>query len=411
MKLHKLIAALAIALGAPAALAGVYPQCPFTIDGTTAFDVDPGTGLKLYYRNVATPAPHRQVCLHVAAGDGWMVLGNGEQAYGFGFSPAIGDDEDVMINATANAKFSSPSVTFKEGDEIWFSLTNAGMIVRPDLFDQHSIHWHGYPQASTIFDGVPNASATVNMGSTFTYYYKANDPGTYMWHCHVESTEHMEMGMYGVLNVLPRQDGTVVNDVAASKSFAAFAYNDGDGSTGYDKQFSLQLGAIDSNFHKLHELVQPLPFLELKGDFTQLNGRGYPMTTFENNADMPKPPDAAEVSQLQHSVVRARVGDRVLLRVTNLAIDGYWTLTGLGLPMKVVGGGAHIARGPSGLATDSWAHGTASVTLGGGDGVDLLVDTRGLSAGTYYLYTTNLNYLSNGASEDRGGLMTTFVLQ
>ena len=135
------------------------------------------------------------------------------------------------------------------------------------------------------------------------------------------------------------------------------------------------------------------------------------MTTFENNADMPKPPDAAEVSQLQHSVVRARVGDRVLLRVTNLAIDGYWTLTGLGLPMKVVGGGAHIARGPSGLATDSWAHGTASVTLGGGDGVDLLVDTRGLSAGTYYLYTTNLNYLSNGASEDRGGLMTTFVLQ
>jgi hypothetical protein len=143
------------------------------------------------------------------------------------------------------------------------------------------------------------------------------------------------------------------------------------------------------------------------------------MTTFEGpltpagipRVDMPKPPDAPDVSQQQHAVVRANVGDRVLLHVTNLAIDGFYTLTALGLPMKVVGSGAHIARGPSGLAADSWAHGTASVTLGGGDGVDLLVDTTGLAAGTYYLYTSNLNFLSNGALEDRGGLMTTFVLQ
>lgn len=417
MKLTQLVTALALALGAPAALAGVHPQCPFDTgvsggpNGYQGIDTDPGTGLQQYWRNVGSGATlHREVCLHVAAGDGWMVLGNGDQAYGFGFSPAIGTDEDVMINATANAKFSAPSITFKEGDEIWFSLSNAGMIVRPDLFDQHSIHWHGYPNASTIFDGVPNASATVNMGATFTYYYKANDPGTFMWHCHVESTEHMEMGMYGMLNVQPKQNAGV--PIAhEGRPYSAFAYNDGDGSTGYNREFSLQLGAIDSNFHKLHELVQPLPFLELKGDFTQLNGRGYPMTTFESQTDMPKAPDAPNLSQQQHAVVRANIGDRVLLRVTNLAIDGYWTLTALGLPMKLVGTGAHIARGPSGLAGDSWAHGTASVTLGGGDGVDLLVDTTGLAPGTYYLYTSNLNFLSNGANEDRGGLMTTFVLQ
>ena len=54
------------------------------------------------------------------------------------------------------------------------------MILRPDLFDPHSVHFHGYPQAAPIYDGVPDSSAVVNMGSTFTYYYKANDPGTYM---------------------------------------------------------------------------------------------------------------------------------------------------------------------------------------------------------------------------------------
>lgn len=419
MKLSKLVAALAVVLGAPAALAGVYPQCPFSTttaggaNGYQGYDTDEATGLRLYWRNVASsanvPTAHRQVCLHAVAGDGWMVLGNGAQTYGFGFAPAVGQNEDVMVNGMSNAKFPAPTITFKEGDEVWFSLTNVGMLHRPDLFDQHSVHWHGYPNASAIFDGVPQASATVQMGSTFTYYYKVNDPGTFMWHCHVEATEHMEMGMLGMLNVKPRQDGA--SRTHDGKAFTAFAYNDGDGSTGYDKAFSLQLGGVDSNFHELHDLVQPLPFLELRADFTQVNGRGYPMTTFESAAQITKPDNAPEISQKQHAVVRANRGDRVLLRVTNLSVDAYYTFTALGLPLKIVGEGAQIARGPSGAATDSWAHGTASVTLGGGDGVDLLVDTRGLAAGTYYLYTTNLNFLSNGAAEDRGGLMTTFVLQ
>ena len=410
MKLTKFAAMLALALGAPAAMAGVFQQCPFAITATTPYDIDAASGLKMYYRNVASSpnsaGPHRQVCLHVVAGDGWMVLGNGATTYGFGFAPAEGQDEQVVINGTSNAKFPAPTVTFREGDEVWFALTNVGMIHRPDLFDQHSVHWHGYPNASAIFDGVPQGSATVQMGSTFTYYYKVNDPGTYMWHCHVEATEHMEMGMLGMLNVLPRQDSsTKVHD---GKTFTTFAYNDGDGSTGYDKQFSLQIGGVDSNFHELHDLVQPLPFLELKADFTQINGRGYPLTTIESQAAMPVAEGAPALSQMQHAVIRASVGDRVLLRVSNLSVDAYYTVTALGLPMKLVGEGAQIARGPTG---DSWAHGTSSVTLGGGDGVDLLVDTRGLSKGTYYLYTTNLNFLSNGAQEDRGGLMTTFVLQ
>ena len=59
------------------------------------------------------------------------------------------------------------------------------MAVRPDLFDAHSVHWHGFPQAASVFDGVPDASISINMGASLTYYYKANDAGTYMYHCHV----------------------------------------------------------------------------------------------------------------------------------------------------------------------------------------------------------------------------------
>jgi FtsP/CotA-like multicopper oxidase with cupredoxin domain len=411
MKLHNIIAAALSLSACSAAMAGVYPQCPFNpTDAGAVVSTDPSSGLVMRSRLVGTgPAQHRQVCLHVAAGDGWMVLGNGAQTYGFGFSPVTGDDEQVMIDGTSNAKFPSPTIGFQEGDEVWMALTNVGMIHRPDLFDQHSVHWHGYPNASAIFDGVPQASATVQMGSTFTYYYKVNDPGTYMWHCHVEATEHMEMGMLGMLSVSPKQNGT--SKTFGGKTFTKFAYNDGDGSTGFDKEFSMQLGGVDSNFHELHDLVQPLPFLDLKADFTQLNGRGYPLTTIEDQAAMARADNSPSVSQQLHSVVRAVQGDRVLLRLSNLSVDAYYTLTALGLPMRIVGQGAVQARGPSGQATDSWAHGTSSVTLGGGDGVDVMIDTAGIAKGTYYLYTTNLNFLSNGASEDRGGLMTTFVLQ
>ncbi len=411
MKLTSLFAALVGAFAVPAAMAGVYPQCPFNpTDAGVVVSTDPSSGLVMRSRLVGTgPAQHRQVCLHVAAGDGWMVLGNGAQTYGFGFSAVTGNDEQVMIDGTSNAKFPAPTIGFQEGDEVWMALTNVGMIHRPDLFDSHSVHWHGYPNASAIFDGVPQASATVQMGSTFTYYYKVSDPGTYMWHCHVESTEHMEMGMLGMLSVSPKQNGTP--KTVGSKTFTKFAYNDGDGSTGFDKEFSMQLGGIDSNFHELHDLVQPLPFLDLKADFTQLNGRGYPLTTIEDPTAMAKADNSPSVSQQLHSVVRASQGDRVLLRLSNLSVDAYYTLTALGLPMRIVGQGAVQARGPSGQPTDSWAHGTSSVTLGGGDGVDVMIDTTGVAKGTYYLYTTNLNFLSNGASEDRGGLMTTFVLQ
>ena len=76
MKLKQIVAALFSALAVPVALAGVNPQCPFDVS-TAAFDIDAGTGLKLYHQTVALPTPHRQVCLHVVAGDGWMVLGNG----------------------------------------------------------------------------------------------------------------------------------------------------------------------------------------------------------------------------------------------------------------------------------------------------------------------------------------------
>ena len=112
---------------------------------------------------------------------------------------------------------------------------------------------------------------------------------------------------------------------------------------------------------------------------------------------------------------RATEGTKLLLRFSNLNVTNYYTVTALGLPMRVVGGGAHIARGPDPdgagpLQGKDLYYDTGSVTLGGGEAVDVIVDTTGLPAGTYFLYTTNFNYLSNN-DQDFGGMMTEIVVQ
>ena len=98
-----------------------------------------------------------------------------------------------------------------EDDEFFLTLSNVGMIMRPDLFEQHTVHFHGYPNASSFFDGVPDASVAINIAGSFTYYYTAPDAGSYFWHCHITPPEHLQMGMVGQLYVRPRQNRVPVD--------------------------------------------------------------------------------------------------------------------------------------------------------------------------------------------------------
>jgi FtsP/CotA-like multicopper oxidase with cupredoxin domain len=261
---------------------------------------------------------------------------------------------------------------------------------------------------------VPESSIAIDMGFSLTYYYKIQEPGTFMYHCHVEASEHMQMGMLGNLYVEPAQNGT--SKTYDGKTYTKFVYNDGDGATGFDVEVPIQIGSMDAEFHKEHLGVQPLPFAEMHDDFPMLNGRGYP--------DTAKPADVAplaggdketsgvtsaeESSQVMNTIVEATAGQRILLRISNLNVTRFYTLaTTGGLRMKVIGTGAHILRGPGG--TDL-SYESNSVTLGGGESADVMVDTRGVTPGTYLLYSTNLEALSNGA-QDLGGMMTEIVIK
>ena len=175
-------------------------------------------------------------CDHLVAGDGFVTMAGRADPSTSSASPGsratstVGQDPApnspgypgwVMEQGTLAANAPAPTIAVDEDDEFFLTLTNVGMVMRPDLFDPHSVHWHGFPNAASVFDGVPDSSIVINMAATLTYYYNAKDAGTYMFHCHVEAAEHMQMGMLGNLYVRPRQNQLTLG----TSLFTAFATN------------------------------------------------------------------------------------------------------------------------------------------------------------------------------------------
>lgn len=388
-----LVLAIVLTLGIGTARSDIYVQCPADIDGV---DTDGDTVVDNDY-----------YCRHLAAGDGFINMADGKLLYIFGFSDADGvNDASVIHTNMLAAEFTAPNIEVKEGQRVFLSLSNVGMMMRPDLFDPHSIHWHGFPQAAPIFDGVPEPSVSVNMGSSFTFYYEPVDAGTYIYHCHVEATEHMQMGMLGQLYVLPKQnnlpEGTDLNGFTHHTG-NKYAYNDGDGSTYYDVQYPMQMNSMDPVFHDQSLEVQHLPMAQMSDRYPLLNGRGYPDTI--NPAPIANTFDG-NLSQKLNAIITAQKGQKVLIRFSCLSVTQYFTMTILGIPMKVIAKGGRMLRGPTGL---DMSYMTNSITLGGGEATDVILDTANITPGTYFLYTTNLNYLSNDG-EDYGGMMTEITI-
>ncbi len=400
------------------------------------------------------------------------------------------DAREIMDVGIMNASQPAPLIAIDEDDELFLTLSNVGMIMRPDLFEEHTVHFHGYPNAAAFYDGVPDASIAINIGGSFSYYYLAPDAGTYFWHCHIAPPEHLQMGMVGQLYVRPRQnrvpvgsslraaliqwESTAAGGNAAtptaitaqtnvtSADWSAFeplrkrcgtdilcttpippansgtragdtnnnptggyAYNDGDGSTYFDVEYPIQIHGFDPNFHFVGMTFNPESFNDMKDKYFMLNGRSYPDTvgghtcvagdTLQACASatvgtvVPGPMQTASVDGTYHasqplpSVINIPANGKALLRISDLDVSEYQTLASLGIPMKVVGLNARMLRD---LAGNDLAYKTNSITLAGGESIDVILDATGLTAGQkFYLYTPNLDHLSNDA-ENFGGLMT-----
>jgi FtsP/CotA-like multicopper oxidase with cupredoxin domain len=348
------------------------------------------------------------------------------------------DPRQIMDVGVMNGNIPAPLMALDEDDEFFLTLTNVGMIMRPDLFEQHTVHFHGYPNASAFYDGVPDASVAINIGGSFTYYYLAPDAGTYFWHCHITPPEHLQMGMVGQIYVRPRQnrwsgdlfaglqqqqmdlrtkcdsstDILCSNPLPAVRTSASnngnqkYAYNDGDGSTRYDVEYPLQIHGFDPNFHFVGMTFNPEGFSDMKDKYFLLNGRSYPDTVSTGPQATQTVDGSMHYSQPLNSIISIPVGGRALLRISDLDVTEYQTLASLGIPMQVIALNAKLLRDQEG---NNMYYNTNSITLGGGESLDVILDasdtTKYPAGSVFYLYTPNLDHLSNDA-ENFGGLMT-----
>jgi len=221
-----------------------------------------------------------------------------------------------------------------------------------------------------------------------------------------------------------------------------YAYNDGDGSTRYDIDVPIQIHGFDPNFHFVGMTFNPEGFADMKNKYFLLNGRSYPDTVgvpgysggpaggAASSAGSPGTPSgdafaAPNAIGTEDSDGRTRYSQplptlvtlsksggpggkaqRALLRIADLDVTEYQTLASLGIPMQLVGFNAKLLRDQAG---NNMYVTTNSITLGGGESLDVILDSASVPPGTYFLYTPNLDHLSNDA-ENFGGLMTEVVV-
>ena len=168
----------------------------------------------------------------------------------------------------------------------------------------HTIHWHGI-EPDMDNDGVGHTSFEVS--SNYTYQWRAHpaNAGTYFYHCHVNTTLHVQMGMFGPLIIDPYE--------GENPPERKLPFGDAPESWRYhpDNERIWALYSLDPSWHELaHDAglcgedvglnnFDPAYFL-INGD-SQVNGQ---------DMDASHPPIEAQS-------VTAQRGENVLLRLIN----------------------------------------------------------------------------------------------
>lgn len=356
--------------------------------------------------------------------------------YMFGFRNVSGLSEAAKNNQKQKAQHNAPLFWVNQFDpnnpiDFRMQVTNLGLALRPDLFDAHTIHWHGFRNVIPFFDGEPSSSVAVPTGENFTYIYRPREEGTYMFHCHVEDVEHVHMGMTGLVFVRPLQDGNT-----SFYPSGKYAYNDNDGTTGYDREFAMFLSEVWAESHWSDAHIQLPEWSDYRVDFALLNGRVYPDTLAPNSpinaaasvnslavetvnnpggaddGDLVPTPGYENLQYQPHSSrVTCNEGERVLLRFANLGFKES-AITLAGIQMRVIGRDATLLRGRDGTNT---SYETDTIICSAGESYDVLFTAPAFSGGSgstglgydsYLLYNRAYARSNNLASGGFGGQAT-----
>jgi len=236
-----------------------------------------------------------------------QTMSNGAPLLVWGFTALNGG----AFNGDTTRLCPGPVIEMIEGQPMMVELLSS---------HPHTIHLHGL-DVNQANDGVPSTSGYVarvtlpaltppgvnlGIGGMFTYEFTAPQAGTYLYHCHVDTVLHMEMGMSGTIIVRPP-------DSSRNR-----LYTNG---PSFDREYIWQLHTFDSSWRS-----GGMPMSYVSGpsttryspDYFMINGR-----------------DGTDILVDATSAIEAYAGQRVLIRLVNL---GYMpAMVGLGgIPFEVV---------------------------------------------------------------------------
>lgn len=182
----------------------------------------------------------------------------------------------------------SPVLTFTEGDSVKLTLSNFSQAA------PHSIHLHGL-DVNQANDGVPSLSFEVEHLEEGNYYFKAPHAGTYLYHCHVVSSLHVQAGMYGLIIVKP-----------ADESNTTWT-----GGYAYTREYAWLMSELDINWH--HDTIINHPHDPLATNHTILD---YEPQYFLVNGKSEQ--------QLDHETitVSGHANENIYLRLANVGYFG-----------------------------------------------------------------------------------------
>ncbi|WP_161977782.1 multicopper oxidase family protein [Dictyobacter kobayashii] len=253
--------------------------------------------------------------------DNWLTMPDGKKVYVFGYTD----------NPNGHAQIPGPPIIVNEGDKVNVTLINDK---DPTLTkynpggDGHTIHLHGLDLYSTS-DGDPmttpprSASGTplpsgskqkdektgsLKQGEQFTYSFIADHAGTYWYHCHEATPEHIQMGMYGAVIVKPiaHPNQAYLNSPKFDLD-STFVLSD------------LDLPGHNNDYSKLYKNTPDVDWTKSKVSYALLNGKAWPAT-----------------NQDPRSTINAKAGQTVLLRLINAGTQ-IFTLSAPGLKFQTVG--------------------------------------------------------------------------
>jgi len=183
----------------------------------------------------------------------------------------------------------SPSIRVEAEDEVHVTLENTHYM-------PHTIHFHGTDHAYMVDgagnDGVPQTSEKpADPGETRTYDLQPSAAGTMFYHCHVQPSTHVLMGLQGMFVVEPERANNTVQTLNIGAGRVRHPSQSSE--ERYDREYDMQYQGVDTEMHEIINvsndprivskmLNRGYDVTERTADYFLLNGKSFPYTIRES---------------------------------------------------------------------------------------------------------------------------------